>query len=169
MARRPEGGPERMCQIGEDLGKIRKIIDEGKPGSEVFFPLNEASLILRIPKKTLENLAEGGQTLGVSATKETVAIKLRGNLSQQREAYSFLYGLVQSLKDSRADLFLKNQEAPLLLTEGNPDFEETIAVIKKGKYDLSDEELAALHLQLWGHWQSLVDKADLFPPEKVFS
>lgn len=96
-------------------------------------------------------------------------IKLFGNSSQQKEAYSFLYSLVQSLRDGRTDLLLKTQKAPLLLTAENPDLEETIAIIKEGKCNLPDEDLAALHLQLWGRWQSLTDKTDLFPPEKVFS
>ena len=160
--------PERMRQAGENLEKIKKVIEKGKTEKAIAFPLNEAALILRIPQKTLKNLEERGQALGVSVEKEIVTIKLFGGLSQQREAYSFLYGLVQSLRSSRADLFLKTQKAPLFLTTENPDLEETIGVLKKGKCDLPDEDVAALHLQLWGRWQSLADKTDLFPPEKVF-
>jgi len=107
--------------------------------------------------------------LGVAVENKMATIKLFGNSSQQREAYSFLYGLIQGLRDGRADLFLKTQKAPSLLTAENPDLEETIGILKEGRYDFPDEELAALHLQLWGRWQSLTDKTDLFPPEKVFS
>lgn len=160
---------ERMRRAGENLGKIRKIVEEGRPEKQVTFPLSEAALTLRIPKRVLADLEERGQVLGVAVENEMATIKLFGNISQQREAYSFLYGLVQSLRDGRADLFLKTQKAPLLLTAENPDLEETIGVLKEGKYDFPDEELTALHLQLWGRWQSLTDKTDLFPPEKVFS
>ena len=162
-------GPERMRRAGENLGRIRKIIKEGRPEKQVTFPLSEAALTLRIPKRALANLEEKGQVLGVAVENEMVTIKLFGSVSQQREAYSFLYGLVQSLRDGRADLLLKTQKAPLLLTAENPDLEETIGILKEGRYDFPDEELAALHLQLWGRWQSLTDKTDLFPPEKVFS
>ena len=162
-------GPETMRRTGENLRRIRKIVEEGRTEKQVTFPLSEATLTLRIPKRALAGLEKRGQVLGVAVENEMVTIKLFGNISQQREAYSFLYGLVQSLRDGRADLLLKTQKAPLLLTAENPDFEETLAVIKKGKYDLFDEDIAALHLQLWGHWQSLTDKTDLFPPEKVFS
>jgi len=162
-------GPERMRQAGENLGRIRKIVEEGRPEKQVTFPLSEAALTLRIPKRALANLEEKGQVLGVAVENEMVTIKLFGSVSQQREAYSFLYGLVQSLRDGRADLLLKTQKAPLLLTAENPDLEETIGILKEGRYDFPDEELAALHLQLWGRWQSLTDKTDLFPPEKVFS
>lgn len=162
-------GPERMRRAGENLGKIRKIVEEGRPEKQITFPLSEAALTLRIPKRVLAGLEERGQVLGVAVENEMATIKLFGNISQQREAYSFLYGLVQSLRDGRADLFLKTQKAPLLLTAENPDLEETIGILKEGKYDFPDEELTALHLQLWGRWQSLTDKADLFPPEKVFS
>jgi len=162
-------GPETMRQAGENLGRIRKIVEEGRSEKQVTFPLSEAALTLRIPKRALADLEKRGQVLGVAVENEMVTIKLFGNISQQREAYSFLYGLVQTLRDGRTDLFLKNQKAPLLLTTENPDFEETLAVIKEGKYDLPDEDIAALHLQLWGRWQSLTDKTDLFSPEKVFS
>ena len=158
-----------MRRAGENLGKIRKIVEEGRPEKQVTFPLSEAALTLRIPKRVLAGLEERGQVLGVAVENEMATIKLFGNISQQREAYSFLYGLVQSLRDGRADLFLKTQKAPLLLTAENPDLGETIGILKEGKYDFPDEELTALHLQLWGRWQSLTDKADLFPPEKVFS
>lgn len=160
---------ERMRRAGENLGKIRKIVEEGRPEKQVTFPLSEAALTLRIPKRVLAGLEERGQVLGVSVENEMATIKLFGNISQQREAYSFLYGLVQSLRDGRADLFLKTQKAPLLLTAENPDLGETIGILKEGRYDFPDEELTALHLQLWGRWQSLTDKTDLFPPEKVFS
>lgn len=162
-------GPERMRRAGENLGKIRKIVEEGRPEKQVTFPLSEAALTLRIPKRVLAGLEERGQVLGVAVENEMATIKLFGNISQQREAYSFLYGLVQSLRDGRADLFLKTQKAPLLLTAENPDLGETIGILKEGKYDFPDEELTALHLQLWGRWQSLTDKTNLFPPEKVFS
>ena len=112
---------------------------------------------------------ERGQVLGVAVENEMATIKLFGSVSQQREVYSFLYGFLQSLRDSQGERFLETQKAPLLLTAENPDFEETIAVIKEGKCDLPDEDIAALHLQLWARWQSLADKTDLFPPEKVFS
>lgn len=158
-----------MRRAGENLGKIRKIVEEGRPEKQVTFPLSEAALTLRIPKRVLAGLEERGQVLGVSVENEMATIKLFGNISQQREAYSFLYGLVQSLRDGRADLFLKTQKAPLLLTAENPDLGETIGILKEGRYDFPDEELTALHLQLWGRWQSLTDKTDLFPPEKVFS
>ncbi len=161
-------GPERMRQASENLGKIRKIIEEGRPEKLVTFPLSEAALTLRIPKGALAGLEEKGQVLGVTVENKMATIKLFGNISQQKEAYLFLYGLVQSLRDDRADLFLKTQKAPLLLTTENPDLEETLAVIKKGKCGLPDEDIAALHLQLWGRWQSLTDKIDLFSPEKVF-
>jgi hypothetical protein len=160
---------ERMRRAGENLGKIRKIVEEGRPEKQVTFPLSEAALTLRIPKRVLAGLEERGQVLGVAVENEMATIKLFGNISQQREAYSFLYGLVQSLRDGRADLFLKTQKAPLLLTAENPDLGETIGILKEGKYDFPDEELTALHLQLWGRWQSLTDKTNLFPPEKVFS
>jgi hypothetical protein len=158
-----------MRRAGENLGKIRKIVEEGRPEKQVTFPLSEAALTLRIPKRVLAGLEERGQVLGVAVENEMATIKLFGNISQQREAYSFLYGLVQSLRDGRADLFLKTQKAPLLLTAENPDLGETIGILKEGKYDFPDEELTALHLQLWGRWQSLTDKTNLFPPEKVFS
>ena len=158
-----------MRRAGEHLGKIRKIVEEGRPEKQVTFPLSEAALTLRIPKRVLAGLEERGQVLGVAVENEMATIKLFGNISQQREAYSFLYGLVQSLRDGRADLFLKTQKAPLLLTAENPDLGETIGILKEGKYDFPDEELTALHLQLWGRWQSLTDKTNLFPPEKVFS
>ena len=158
-----------MRRAGENLGKIRKIVEEGRPEKQVTFPLSEAALTLRIPQQTLASLEERGQVLGVTVEREMATIKLFGNISQQREAYSFLYGLVQSLRDGRADLFLKTQKAPLLLTAENPDLGETIGILKEGKYDFPDEELTALHLQLWGRWQSLTDKTNLFPPEKVFS
>ena len=161
-------GLERMRRAGENLEKISKLIKEGRPEKQVTFPLAEAALTLRIPERVLTGLEEKGQVLGVAVENEMATIKLFGNISQQREAYSFLYGLVQSLRDGRADLFLKIQKAPLLLTAENPELEETLAVIEEGKCDLPDEDLAALHLQLWGHWQSLADKTDLFPPEKVF-
>lgn len=160
---------ERMRRAGENLGKIRKIVEEGRPEKQITFPLSEAALTLRIPKRVLAGLEERGQVLGVAVENEMATIKLFGNISQQREAYSFLYGLVQSLRDGRADLFLKTQKAPLLLTAENPDLGETIGILKEGRYDFPDEELTALHLQLWGRWQSLTDKTDLFPPEKVFS
>jgi hypothetical protein len=162
-------GPERMRRAGENLGRIRKIIEEGRSEKQVTFPLNEAALTLRIPKRVLAGLEEKGQILGVAVENEMATIKLFGSVSQQREAYSFLYGLIQGLRDGRADLFLKTQKAPSLLTAENPDLEETIGILKEGRYDFPDEELAALHLQLWGRWQSLTDKTDLFPPEKVFS
>jgi len=162
-------GPERMRRAGENLGRIRKIIEEGRPEKQITFPLSEAALTLRIPKRALAGLEKRGQVLGVAVENEMVAIKLFGSVSQQREAYSFLYGLIQGLRDGRADLLLKTQKAPLLLTAENPDLEETIGILKEGRYDFPDEELAALHLQLWGRWQSLTDKTDLFPPEKVFS
>ena len=158
-----------MRRAGENLGKIRKIVEEGRPEKQVTFPLSEAALTLRIPKRVLAGLEERGQVLGVAVENEMATIKLFGNISQQREAYSFLYGLVQSLRDGRADLFLKTQKAPLLLTAENPDLGETIGILKEGKYDFPDEELTALHLQLWGRGQSLTDKTNLFPPEKVFS
>ena len=158
-----------MRRAGENLGRIRKIIEEGRPEEQVTFPLSEAALTLRIPESTLADLKEKGEVLGVAVENEMVTIKLFGSVSQQREAYSFLYGLVQSLRDGRADLFLKTQKAPLLLTAENPDFEETLAVAKEGKCDLPDEDLAALHLQLLGRWQSLTDKTGLFPPEEVFN
>ncbi|MGI6775727.1 MAG: hypothetical protein ACOX5S_00265 [Patescibacteria group bacterium] len=160
---------ERMRRAGENLGKIRKIVEEGRPEKQVTFPLSEAALTLRIPKRVLAGLEERGQVLGVAVENEMATIKLFGNISQQREAYSFLYGLIQGLRDGRADLFLKTQKAPLLLTAENPDLGETIGILKEGKYDFPDEELTALHLQLWGRWQSLTDKTNLFPPEKVFS
>ena len=162
-------GPETMRQASENLGRIRKIVEEGRPEKQVTFPLSEAALTLRIPKGVLAGLEKRGQVLGVAVENEMATIKLFGNISQQRKAYSFLYGLIQGLRDGRADLFLKTQKAPSLLTTENPDFEETLAVIKEGKCDLPDEDIAALHLQLWGRWQSLTDKIDLFPPEKVFS
>jgi len=162
-------GPERMRRAGENLGRIRKIVEEGRPEKQVTFPLSEAALTLRIPKRALVGLEKRGQVLGVAVENEMATIKLFGSVSQQRKAYSFLYGLIQGLRDGRADLFLKTQKAPLLLTTENPDLEETIGILKEGRYDFPDEELAALHLQLWGRWQSLTDKTDLFPPEKVFS
>jgi len=162
-------GPETMRQAGENLGRIRKIVEEGRSEKQVTFPLSEAALTLRIPKRALADLEKRGQVLGVAVENEMVTIKLFGSVSQQREAYSFLYGFLQSLRDSQGERFLKTKKAPLLLTTENPDFEETLAVVKEGKCDLPDEDLAALHLQLWGRWQSLTDKIDLFPPEKVFS
>jgi len=162
-------GPETMRQAGENLGKIRKIVEEGRPEKQITFPLSEAALTLRIPKRVLAGLEERGQVFGVAVENEMATIKLFGSVSQQREAYSFLYGFLQSLRDSQGERFLETQKAPLLLTAENPDLEETIAIIKEGKCNLPDEDLAALHLQLWGRWQSLTDKTDLFPPEKVFS
>jgi len=47
----------------------------------------------------------------VTVEREMATIKLFGNVSQQREAYSFLYGLIQGLRDGRADLFLKNPKS----------------------------------------------------------
>jgi len=51
-------GPERMRRAGENLGKIKKIIEEGRPEKQVTFPLNEAALTLRIPKRVLAGLEE---------------------------------------------------------------------------------------------------------------
>jgi len=162
-------GPERMRQAGKNLEKIKRIIEEGRAGNQVTFPLSEAALTLRIPRGVLENLEKKGRTLGVTVEKKMATVKLEGSASQQKEAYSFLYGFVQSFKGGRANLFLKTQKAPPLLAEENPDLEEILAVVEKGKCDLPDEDLAALHLQLWGRWQSLTDKNDLFPPQKVFN
>jgi len=162
-------GPERMRQASQNLGEIAGTIDRGRSGTTIAFPLSQAALILRIPTQTLENLQKREQVLGISIKQDIVTIELRGNPRQQKEAYSFLYGLIQNYKDGRAGLFLKTKKVPDSLAKEDPDLGETIAVIKKGKCDLPEEDLAVLHLQLWGRWQSLRDKSGLFPPEKVFS
>jgi len=163
------GGPERMQQAGRHLKNIKEAIDQGQSGTTIALPLEEAALTLRIPAQTLENLKKRDQALGVSVKENQVIVKLQGNPHQQREAYSFLYGLIQSLKTSQADKFLKTQKTPSSLTEEIPSFDETLAIVEGGKYDLSEEDLVALHLQLQARWSSLSDKTDLFPPEKVFA
>ena len=39
-----------MRRTGENLRRIRKIIEEGKTEKQVTFPLSEAALTLRIPE-----------------------------------------------------------------------------------------------------------------------
>jgi hypothetical protein len=163
------GGPERMQRANRHLKNIKEAIDQGQSGTTIALPIKEAVLTLRIPAQTLENLKKRDQVLGVSVKEGYVIVKLQESPHQQREDYAFLYGLIQSLKNSQADKFLKTQKAPSSLTKEIPSFDETLAVVEGGNYDLSEEDLVALHLQLQARWSSLSDKTDLFPPKKVFT
>lgn len=163
-----KGGPERMRQAIQHLKTIKEAVDQGQSGTTIILPLEEASLALRIPVQTLENLRKKEQILRVSVKKDNIIVKLQGGPHQQKEIYSFLYGLIQSFKLSQADKFLKAQPAPSSLVEEIPSLKETLTIIEAGKYSLNEEDLIALHLQLQARWVSLPDKTDLFPPENVF-
>lgn len=163
-----KGGPERMIESAQQLSRLRETIDQGQSGSKITFPLQEAALMLRIPASTLANLEKREQMLGISVESNYVSVKLQSNPNQQKQSYRFLYGFLQSCKSGQANQFLENQPVPPSLLEEIPDFKETLAVVKKGISDLTDEEITALHLHLYGRWRLLQDKS-LFPPERVFS
>ena len=162
-------GPERMTRAATHLGQITEMIDRGQKGVPISFPIQEAALVLRIPVSTLEKLETRGQMLGVVAEKGNLLINLQGSPDQQVRSYQFLYGLLQSYQGSQADKFLASQEPPSSLLEEIPSLEETLAVIERGGFDLPEEEIIALHIQLYGRWRSLSRRTNLFPPDKVFA
>lgn len=158
-----------MARAAIHLGQITEMIDRGQGGALISFPIQEAALALRIPAQTLEKLETRERMLGVSVERGNLFIKLQGNPDQQTRSYRFLYGLLQSYRANQVDKFLANQEPPLSLLEEIPSLEETLAVIESGGFDLPEEEITALHIQLYGRWQSLPRKTNLFPPDKVFA
>jgi len=57
-------GPEKMRRAGENLEKINKLVKEGKPEKQVTFPLSEAALTLRIPKRFWQAWKKEGKFWG---------------------------------------------------------------------------------------------------------
>lgn len=158
----------RMDQAEKARQEIIGVISEGETGRQVFFSLDVASLLFRVDRETLLKMGQRGQELGVSIKGERVAVALSGGEVERRQSYRFFYGLLQAVKQGAGETFLAVQTQPSSLKE-IPGIEETLAVIKKGKCDLPDEEMLRLQIHLLGNWLSLKDKSDLPAPEVVFS
>ena len=152
-------------EAAEKWRRIGDLIEEGA-NATITFPLEEAALALRIPKRTLKKLGQTGQNLGIKTEGDLVTVKISGSPTQQKETYSFLYGLIQNI--NRPDLYLQSVETPPSLAE-DPDFKEIISVAEGKRSGLTEEDLIVLQLKLYAQWQALPDKTNLPPPENVLA
>jgi hypothetical protein len=161
-----KGGAERevgrMAKAIEALREVVEVVDEGKAGATVLMPLEQATLVFRIPEASLQKMRERKQELGISVVDEKVEVKLYGGETQRREAYDFLYGLTQHSLLGTAPEFLAIQEIPPSLKEEFPRIEGII-----GGGVLTDVDLTLLRLHLEALWRGLRDKEGLYPPEQA--
>jgi len=148
-----------MRQASAWLKEVTAAINNDQVGSIVTVSLKQASLGLRIPQESLRRLGQRGQSLGINVRGESLTVKLLPSQSDRRQAYRFLYGLIQAAHQGGGDEILAIQAPPPLLTE-MPKLKETLAVLRQGGY-LPDEDIRLLSLQLMVYYETLNDKSNL--------
>lgn len=158
-----------MRAASQALKKVIEIVDQGEAGRFVSMPLENASLALRMSAESLRLMGERGQRLGISVKDSRVVVRLLAGPTESKDAYQFLYGLMQSVFDDQARLFLEELETPPILLKEIPALEETTEVIREGKCSLPPEELKVLGIHLLLRWAALRDREGLFPPANVLS
>ena len=164
-------GKERFSLItAKELLAVTKLIEDNDGSRIVKMPLNKGSQFLRIKRETLEKMSQQGRGLEIGIVGEEMTVRLIGSDKRRRNAYRYLYILLQVLKQGEGNRVLKYLPSiPEILKEEIPQIEEIVNVARAGYCDLPDEDLRPLQVYLGACWLSIKDQSNLPNPDNVLN